>query len=345
MAVWAWNAFIASIAGNTVIWKPSSKTPLCALAVHHLCQKVLTKLQLPPVFSLIIPESRALSRQLIQDKRIPLISFTGSTESGKEVAVEVASRFGRCILELGGNNAVILDECADLNIAIPAIVFGAVGTAGQRCTSTRRVFVPKVHLENVEKRLIQAYRQIKIGNPKLLDSLMGPLIDKKAVNKYQKTIQDIKELGGKIIFGGQVMDCPGFFVQPTIVTGLDNHEPLVQRETFAPILYLISYQNLEEAICLQNQVPQGLASSLFTENFRNAEYFLSVMGSDCGIANINVGTSGAEITGAFGGEKATGGGREAGSDAWKAYMRRQTNTLNWGKSLPLAQGVNFKIDI
>lgn len=343
MAVWAWNAFIAAVAGNTVIWKPSTKTPLCALAVMRICQKVLEKLKLPAVFSLIIPESRKLSQQLIEDKRVALLSFTGSSDTGKAVGIQVASRFGRCILELGGNNAVILDETANLDLAIPAIVFGAVGTAGQRCTSTRRVFVPEQQMGMIEKQLIQAYSQIKIGNPLQKDYLMGPLIDKAAVDLYRKTIHDIQSAYGKIIFGGRVLDQPGFFVEPTLIKGLDNIHPLVQRETFVPILYLFPYVDLKDAIRLQNQVPQGLSSSLFTESYRNAEYFLSTLGSDCGIANINVGTSGAEITGAFGGEKATGGGREAGSDAWKSYMRRQTNTLNWGTDLPLAQGISFKL--
>lgn len=343
VAVWAWNAFIAAICGNVTIWKPSSKTPLCAIAVHQLCSEVLQRNHCPDIFSLIIPSSQAITDAFVNESRIPLISFTGSTVVGKQVAVRVASRLGRAILELGGNNAIILDETADLQLAIPAIVFGAIGTAGQRCTSTRRLFVQEAIYETVLKQLKHAYEQVTIGNP--LDSkiLMGPLIDSQAVDLFRKTMICIKKAGGRIIYGGHALSRPGFYVEPTIISGLENHCSIVQDETFAPILYVMPYQQLAEAITLQNGVGQGLSSALFTENIRHAERYLSAEGSDCGIANINIGTSGAEIGGAFGGEKETGGGRESGSDAWKAYMRRQTNTINWGGELPLAQGIRFNL--
>lgn len=343
MAVWAWNAFIAAICGNVVIWKPSSKTPLCAIALQKICQEKLKLFKYPAVFSLIIPESRHLSEKIIQDQRVPLISFTGSCASGQKVGAMVAERFGRSILELGGNNALIIDETANLNLAIPAIVFGAIGTSGQRCTSTRRVFVVESRYEEVKNLLVNAYKQIRVGNPLDIKHHMGPLIDEESVQSYKNAIQYIIKDGGKIVYGGKCIEGKGYYVEPTLVEGLQNTNELVQKETFAPILYLFSVKNLNEAIILQNDVPQGLSSALFSEKQKNIEYFLSVMGSDCGIANINVGTSGAEITGAFGGEKATGGGREAGSDAWKAYMRRQTTTINWGDNLPLAQGIKFEI--
>ncbi|MFA6303709.1 MAG: aldehyde dehydrogenase family protein, partial [Legionella sp.] len=275
--------------------------------------------------------------------RIPLISFTGSTAVGKKIAVRVAARLGKTILELGGNNAIILDESADLRLAIPAIVFGAVGTAGQRCTSTRRVFVPESQYKEVVSQLQKAYQQITIGNPLEKGVLMGPLIDKQAVQQFEKAIASIKQAGGRIVFGGAALAQEGCFVQPTLVCDVTNDWDIVQEETFAPILYVLSYKNMVEAIALHNAVPQGLSSALFTQNLKNAELFLSAWGSDCGIANINIGTSGAEIGGAFGGEKDTGGGRESGSDAWKAYMRRQTNTINWGDDLPLAQGIVFNL--
>jgi len=344
MAVWAWNAFIAAICGNVVVWKPSSKTPLCAIALQKICQEKLQVFDYPAVFSLLIPESRQLSQCIIQDQKIPLISFTGSSFSGQKIATMVAERFGRSILELGGNNAVILDESANLKLAIPAIVFGAVGTAGQRCTSTRRVFIVESKYEEVKRLLVNAYRQIRIGDPLVIENHMGPLIDEESVSTYKNAISHIIKDGGKIIYGGKCIEAQGFYVEPTLVEGLTNANTLVQKETFAPILYLFPVKNLKEAIILQNDVPQGLSSALFSEKQKNIEYFLSVMGSDCGIANVNVGTSGAEITGAFGGEKATGGGREAGSDAWKAYMRRQTTTINWGENLPLAQGIKFEIN-
>jgi len=343
MAVWAWNAFLAAIAGDTVIWKPSPKAPLCALAVQHICNQVLEGQGLPGIFSLCISDRVDLAKTMVNDSRIPLISFTGSVPVGREVAQVIAGRLGRTLLELSGNNAVIVDETADLKLAIPAIVFGAVGTAGQRCTTTRRLFVHESKYEVVVQRLVQAYEQVKVGDPLESGVLMGPLIDEKAVEEFRLTLEEARQEGGEIIYGGEVVESSGFFVKPTLVRA-ENHWKVVQRETFAPILYVMSYQTLDEAIDLHNQVPQGLSSSFFTLNLRHAEQFLSSEGSDCGIANINIGTSGAEIGGAFGGEKETGGGREAGSDAWKAYMRRQTNTTNWGTDMPLAQGITFSVD-
>lgn len=343
VAVWAWNAFLSAICGNVTIWKPSAKTPLCAVAVQHICNEVLKRNQCPEIFGLIIPSHHDVVEAMVNDHRIPLISFTGSTAVGKEVAAKVASRLGKTILELGGNNAIILDESADLHLAIPAIVFGAVGTAGQRCTTTRRLFVPENKYQDVVKRLQHAYEQITIGDPLDSNNLMGPLIDQHAVEQFKTAISNIKAAGGQIVFGGDVISSAGSFVQPTLVTGIQNDWPIVQQETFAPILYVMPYRSLDEAIALQNGVPQGLSSALFTQNLKHAERFLSAVGSDCGIANINIGTSGAEIGGAFGGEKETGGGRESGSDSWKAYMRRQTNTINWGDELPLAQGIRFNL--
>lgn len=343
VAVWAWNAFLSAICGNVTLWKPSDKTPLCAIAVQHLCNQVLKQNDCPEIFSLIITQQHDVIDAMVNDKRIPLISFTGSTAVGKQVASKVAARLGNTILELGGNNAIILDESADLHLAIPAIVFGAVGTAGQRCTTTRRLFVHESQYDFVIEKLRFAYEQITIGDPLDTDNLMGPLIDKHAVEQFKKTITRIKDSGGKIISGGEELNQPGFFVQPTLVCNVKNNWDVVQEETFAPILYVMSYSTLDEAIDLQNGVPQGLSSAMFTQNLKNAERFLSAWGSDCGIANINIGTSGAEIGGAFGGEKETGGGRESGSDSWKAYMRRQTNTINWGDELPLAQGIRFNL--
>ncbi|NCT57778.1 MAG: aldehyde dehydrogenase family protein [Legionella sp.] len=342
-AVWAWNAFLAAICGNVTVWKPSSQVPLCAIVIHQLCSAVLKANQAPAIFSLIIPASRELSEKILDDTRLPLVSFTGSTAVGKHVAARVAARLGQTILELGGNNAIIVDESANLDQAIPAIVFGALGTAGQRCTTTRRLFVYQRLYVDVIRRLKHAYAQITLGDPLDSKHLMGSLINRDAVKRYEVVMREIKASGGKIVFGGKVLEGPGCFVEPTLITDLDNHHDLVQQETFAPILYIMKYQNFDEAIALQNDVPQGLSSALFTENFKQAERYLSACGSDCGLANINIGTSGAEIGGAFGGEKETGGGRESGSDAWKAYMRRQTNTLNWGDALPLAQGIRFDL--
>lgn len=342
VAVWAWNAFIAAICGDTVIWKPSPKAPLCALAVQHICNAVMKRNNLSSIFSVFITEDNALAEKFVNDKRIPLISFTGSTTVGRRVSDMVANRLGKTLLELSGNNAIIVDESADLKLAIPAIVFGAIGTAGQRCTSTRRVIVHEAIYDKLITALYQAYQKITIGDPLDEKNLMGPLIDQLAVNHFIKTIDDIKKMNGKILFGGNVINRPGFFVEPTLVEAKNEWE-VVQRETFAPILYIMKYKYFEEAMVLHNHTLFGLSSALFTQQLHHAELFLSSRGSDCGIANINIGTSGAEIGGAFGGEKETGSGREAGSDSWKAYMRRQTNTINWGSHLPLAQGIKFEI--
>ena len=340
VAVWAWNAFLAAVCGNTVVWKPSPKTPLCAIAVQHLCNQVMDHFGYSGIFNLFITDNLERMEQMVRDRRFPLISFTGSSAVGRKVGVMVAERLGRSLLELSGNNAVIVDETADLNKAVPSIVFGAVGTAGQRCTSTRRVFVHQSRYNELLQRLLVAYRQIPRGDPLQEGILLGPLIDAAARDRFVATVSEIAAAGGEILIGGNAIEGPGFFVEPTLVKAHADWA-LVQRETFAPILYLIPVRNFEEAIALQNGVSQGLTSALFTESLMRAEAFMSALGSDCGIANINVGTSGAEIGGAFGGEKDTGGGREAGSDSWKAYMRRQTNTVNFGQELPLAQGVVF----
>ena len=340
VAVWAWNAFLAAIAGDPVIWKPSPKAPLCAIAVQHICNQAMEQLGYHGVFSLFITDQTALANMLVQDQRVPLISFTGSVPVGRHVASAVAQRLGRTLLELSGNNAVIVDETADLELVIRAILFGAVGTAGQRCTTTRRLLIHESRAEALLARLVKAYGQVRIGNPLEPDVLLGPLIDQEAVGAYQAAIDEIKKEGGEILCGGHALNRPGYFVAPTIVRA-QNHWPVVQRETFAPILYAMTFRTIDEAIALQNAVPQGLSSAMFTNDLRHGERFLSASGSDCGIANLNIGTSGAEIGGAFGGEKETGGGREAGSDAWKAYMRRQTTTVNWGTELPLAQGIKF----
>jgi len=344
VAVWAWNAFIAAVCGNTVIWKPSPKTPLCAIAVQNLCHQVMQQSGYEGIFSVVIPSDNTVAEKLIADDRVPLISFTGSTPVGRYVNEVVAKRLGRTILELGGNNGMIIDETANLDLALTAVVFGAIGTAGQRCTTTRRVLIQHSIFDAFIARLKQAYQQITLGDPLDDRNIMGPLIDENAVANFVHAIDEIKALGGEIIFGGNVLKGPGFYVEPTIVK-VQNDWPIVQRETFAPILYVISYTDLPTAIGMHNAVTQGLSSALFTNSLKNSEYFLSAAGSDCGIANINIGTSGAEIGGAFGGEKETGGGREAGSDSWKAYMRRQTNTINWGDALPLAQGITFDLKV
>lgn len=343
VAVWSWNAFIAAICGNTVIWKPSPKASLCALAVQHICNRVCNDFGYRSIFSLFISDDNAVVKMMASDKRIALLSFTGSSKAGSEINQLIAARLGRALLELSGNNAIILDESADLHLAIPAITFGAVGTAGQRCTTTRRLFVQESIYEKVTHALLKAYRKITIGDPLDQANLMGPLIDEHAVQQFKHAVQEITQQGGKILFGGHALNREGYFVEPTIVVDAQNDWNIVQRETFAPILYVMKYKTLDDAIAMQNDSRYGLSSSLFTHHLQHAELFLSARGSDCGIANINIGTSGAEIGGAFGGEKETGGGREAGSDAWKAYMRRQTNTLNWGKNLPLAQGIKFEI--
>tara|TARA_Y100000588_G_scaffold194995_1_gene209120 strand:- start:103 stop:1626 length:1524 start_codon:yes stop_codon:yes gene_type:complete len=343
VAVWAWNAFIAAVAGDVVIWKPSSSTPLTAIAVQHICNDVLNKHGYSGIFNLIIGRGSTIGEKMLSDKRLPLISFTGSTSMGRHVAEVVSKRFGKTILELGGNNAIIVDETADLDLAIPAIVFGAVGTAGQRCTSTRRVIVHKSIASTLTDRILNAYRQVKIGDPLEDGTLMGPLVNQTAVESYLDAIEKVKIAGGEILCGGNVISDNGYYVEPTIAR-VENHWDIVQEETFAPILYIMEYEDLSQAIEMHNNVPQGLSSSMFTTNIQHAELFLSSLGSDCGIANINIGTSGAEIGGAFGGEKETGGGRESGSDSWKQYMRRQTNTINWSNDLPLAQGIKFDIN-
>ena len=342
VAVWSWNAFIAAICGNTTIWKPSSQTPLCAIAVQHICNEVLKANDAPGIFSLVIGGGSTIGETLIQDNRVPLISFTGSTRMGKHVNEVVSSRFGKTILELGGNNCIIVDETADMEMVVPAIVFGAVGTAGQRCTSTRRVIVHENIFDGLLDKVISAYKQVSIGDPLLDSTLMGPLVNKNAVGDHFAAIERAKNLGGKLYHGGNEISEPGTYVEPVIIEA-ENHWDIVQEETFTPILYIMKYKELSEAIRMHNDVPQGLSSAMFTLNIKNAETFLSSVGSDCGIANINIGTSGAEIGGAFGGEKETGGGRESGSDSWKQYMRRQTNTINWGSDLPLAQGIEFNI--
>lgn len=343
VAVWAWNAFIAAIGGNTVIWKPSPKAPLCAVAVQHLCNQVMAQSDFDSVFTLYIPEQNQLVESLVRDTRIPLVSFTGSSAVGRRVGTWVAERMGRSLLELSGNNALIIDQTANLELAIPAVVFGFIGTSGQRCTSTRRLFVHEQVYDEVKRRLCGVVNQIKIGDPLDDSVLMGPLIDQQAVNSYNTALEQIRAAGCEMTQYGQLPVESGNYVLPVIVE-TDNSQAFVQRETFAPILYLMRFNELHEAIKAQNSVAQGLSSSLFTDSLRHAELFLSAAGSDCGIANINIGTSGAEIGGAFGGEKETGGGREAGSDSWKAYMRRQTNTINWGAALPLAQGIEFNIN-
>ncbi len=344
VAVWAWNAMLAAACGDVCIWKPSPKTPLTAIATMKICNEALKDAGFPEIFFLFNDADNKLAAEFVDDKRIDLVSFTGSCAVGRKVGVRVAERMGRSLLELGGNNAMIVDETADLKLAIPAIVFGAVGTAGQRCTSTRRLIVHESIAAEVTEKLVAAYKQVekKIGDPTDANTLMGPLIDPSSVERFTKALEAAKAAGGTVATGGEVLDGKGNYVTPAIVTGLDMDADIVRTETFAPILYVIPYKDLDDAIAMQNSVPQGLSSALFTLNLRHAEQYLSTNGSDCGIANINIGTSGAEIGGAFGGEKETGGGRESGSDAWRAYMRRQTNTINWSSELPLAQGIKFE---
>jgi len=342
VAVWSWNAFLAAICGNVSVWKPSPKTPLTAIAVQQLCNRVLQGRGLPPIFQLFIDGGTELATRFVDDCRIALVSFTGSTPVGRKVGERVAARLGKSLLELGGNNAIIVDETANLDLAVPAIVFGAVGTAGQRCTSTRRVFMHQSVAAELERRLTNAYAQVRIGDPLDPATLMGPLIDAPAVERFESAIAAARSAGAVILYGGRTLPGPGHFVEPTLVRARNDWE-IVQHETFAPILYLIPVDSVAEAIAQQNATPYGLSSALFTDRLQHAELFLSASGSDCGIANINIGTSGAEIGGAFGGEKDTGGGRESGSDAWKAYMRRQTNTINWSRDLPLAQGIKFEL--
>jgi aldehyde dehydrogenase (NAD+) len=346
VAVWSWNTMLAWVCGDVCIWKPSEKTPLCSIACQLIVGEVFRKNDLPEGISVLINGGREVGEWLSADTRVPLISATGSTRMGKEVAAAVGKRLGRSLLELGGNNAIIITPEADLDIAIPAAVFGAVGTAGQRCTTTRRLIIHRSIYQAVKERLKKAYGQIRIGDPLDSNNHMGPLIDKLAVEQYLQSIQSCKEQGGSFLLEGGLLEGKGFesgcYVKPCIAE-VKPDLAIVQHETFAPILYLITYENLDEAIAIQNGVPQGLSSAIMTLNLREAEQFLSAAGSDCGIANVNIGTSGAEIGGAFGGEKETGGGRESGSDAWKVYMRRQTNTINYSRNLPLAQGIRFDL--
>lgn len=346
VAVWSWNAALAWICGNTTIWKPSEKTPLCGIAVQHIVSEIFSKNNVPEGVNCLIQGDRAVGEWMSNDHRLPLISATGSTRMGKAISTAVAGRLGKSILELGGNNAIIVSQHADLDMSLIGAVFGAVGTAGQRCTTTRRLIIHESVYDTFTTKLSKAYQQLKIGNPLNTNNHVGPLIDQQAVEMYLNSIEQCKQQGGKFIVEGGIYhddtiesNC---YVKPCIAE-VTNELAIVQHETFAPILYVMKYSSLEEAIAMQNNVPQGLSSAIMTLNIREAEQFLSASGSDCGIANVNIGTSGAEIGGAFGGEKETGGGRESGSDAWKAYMRRQTNTINWGSHLPLAQGIKFDL--
>ena len=347
VAVWSWNAVIATTCGDTVIWKPSSKTPLTAIGVMNILNPILDKHGLRGVFNLVIGNSKNVGQKMIEDKRLPLISATGSCNMGRKVGAAVAQRLGRSLLELGGNNAIIVAEDADMDLAIRAVLFGAVGTAGQRCTTTRRVIVQNSVKETFLSGLIKAYKQVKIGNPTEPGVLMGPLVDKKAGDAMAAALDEARKNGATIAFGGNPLELKGLeggcYVEPAIVDAPKDLE-IMKQEIFAPILYVVGYDTIEEAIEIQNGVDQGLSSAIFTGSLRYSERFLSHEGSDCGLANVNIGTSGAEIGGAFGGEKDTGSGRESGSDAWKSYMRRQTNTINWGKDLPLAQGIVFDVE-
>jgi aldehyde dehydrogenase (NAD+) len=341
-AVWSWNSAIAVVCGDPVIWKPSSKVPLCAIAVQNICNRVMEDHGCPGVFTLVIGRGAEVGERMLADRRVPLISATGSCRMGRRIAEVVGPRLGRTILELGGNNAVTVLDDADLDLALRAVTFGAVGTAGQRCTTTRRLVLQKGIAREMTERLKKIYASVRIGDPLDPATLMGPLIDEEAVKGMLRALEQVKAEGGEVLYGGKRLGRPGNFVEPTLVRARADMK-IVQEETFAPILYLIEVQDVDEAIAVNNGVTQGLSSSIFTNQMRAAEKFLSAVGSDCGIANVNIGTSGAEIGGAFGGEKETGGGREAGSDAWKLYMRRQTNTINWGAELPLAQGVKFDL--
>ena len=339
-AVWAWNAMIAAVCGDVMVWKPSSKTPLTAIAIQKIVNEVMTPLGWDGVMSLLVGSSRDVGELLVHDRRIPLVSATGSCHMGRKIGEAVSKRLGRTLLELGGNNAIIVMPDSDPELVLRAVLFGAVGTSGQRCTSTRRLFLHKSIYSSIVEKLVTSYSQIKIGNPLDSATLVGPLVDDKAVNDYINALEIIKRENGEILYGGNVIKTDGFYVEPTLVKANMGME-IVREETFAPILYLFEFEDLEEAIENHNSVDQGLSSSIFSNDMQSIEKFLSHSGSDCGIANVNLGTSGAEIGGAFGGEKDTGGGREAGSDSWKAYMRRQTNTLNWSDDLPLAQGIEF----
>jgi aldehyde dehydrogenase (NAD+) len=342
VAVWSWNAAIAAVCGDTMIWKPSSKTPLTAVAVQNIANRVMERNGLSGLFNLVIGRGADVGERMLEDRRLPLISATGSCRMGRRIATVVGERLGRTLLELGGNNAVIVMDDADRELALRAVLFGAVGTAGQRCTSTRRLFLQKGIAADFTTKLIRAYGQVRIGDPLDDNTLMGPLVDGGARDEMMAALAQIEEQGGEVLCGGGAIDRPGYFVEPTLVRARGDM-PIVRDETFAPILYIFEVDDLDQAIAMQNDVPQGLSSSIFTTSLIHSETFLSHMGSDCGIANVNVGTSGAEIGGAFGGEKETGGGRESGSDAWRTYMRRQTNTINWGDEMPLAQGVKFDV--
>ena len=341
-AVWAWNAMIAAVCGDTMIWKPSSLTPLTAIASQNIVNEVMKDTPYAGVFGLVVGKGSTIGQRMLDDKRLPMISATGSCVMGEKVAIACAKRYASTILELGGNNAVIVMDDANVEMALRAVAFGAVGTAGQRCTSTRRLLLQKGIASSLTEKLVKAYGSVSIGDPLDKSVLMGPLVSEEAVEDYTKALEIIKEQGGEILCGGKAIDGPGHFVEPTIVKARRDMQ-IVQDETFAPILYVLEFDSRDEAIDIHNDVPQGLSSSIFTTNLLTAETFLSARGSDCGIANVNIGTSGAEIGGAFGGEKETGGGREAGSDSWKAYMRQQTNTINWSSDLPLAQGVKFDV--
>ena len=346
VAVWSWNSMIAMVCGDVCVWKPSEKTPLCSVACQNILQKVLKENDVPEGVSCIINGDYKVGEYMTKDSNIPLVSATGSTRMGKIVGAEVASRMGHTLLELGGNNAIIVTENADMDLVLTGALFGAVGTCGQRCTSTRRLIVHESRYEEVKNKLAKAYGQLKIGNPLDENNHVGPLIDKDAVKAYQKALKAVEKEGGKVLVEGGVLKGKGYesgcYVKPAIAEAKNNFA-IVQHETFAPILYIMKYKTIDEAIEMQNAVPQGLSSAIMTTNMREAELFLSAAGSDCGIANVNIGTSGAEIGGAFGGEKETGGGRESGSDSWKAYMRRQTNTINYSTELPLAQGIKFDL--
>ncbi len=342
VAVWSWNSTVAAVCGDSMIWKPSSQTPLTAVAVTKIAQKVLDDCDAPSIFNLAIGDRHAVGGPMVADHRIPLISATGSTGMGRNIGRVVAERLGRSLLELGGNNGILVTDDADLDLVLRAVLFAAVGTAGQRCTTTRRLFLQKGIAAEMKERLIQAYGSVRIGDPMDPGTLMGPLVNRKAVDDMMNALDTVREQGGEVLYGGEEIDGNGFYVLPTLVAA-KAHMPITCEETFAPILYIFEYDDLDDAIEMHNSVPQGLSSAIFTLNMRSAERFLAATGSDCGIANVNIGTSGAEIGGAFGGEKETGGGREAGSDSWKLYMRRQTCTLNWGEELPLAQGVEFDV--
>ena len=341
VAVWSWNAAIAAVCGDTVVWKPAEPAPLAAVAVQHIANRVMADHGVTGVFTLVVGPGRTIGEHMLADTRLPLVSFTGSTAVGRRVAEKVAARFGRTILELGGNNAIVVTEEANLDLALRAILFGAVGTAGQRCTSTRRIIAHRSVLPALTDRLVKAYAQVAIGDPLAQGTLMGPLVTRDSVSDMERALEQAVAEGGSVLYGGRRRpDLGPQFVEPTIVR-MPSQSAIVKQETFAPILYLLEYERFEDALALHNDVPQGLSSAIFTDNVRRAEEFVSARGSDCGIANVNIGTSGAEIGGAFGGEKETGGGRESGSDAWKVYMRRQTNTVNWSTALPLAQGIKF----